>query len=252
MNLTIKSTQLPSSYRETHCKDCALHLVCLPPSVQESELPQLDAIIERGHPLQRGEQLFNQNDKFQKIYAVRSGAIKSTVVMDNGTEQITGFYLPGDIIGLDSIGNDRFVSNAYALETTSVCAIPYPDLKILGKVIPSLQDHILGLMGQEIRQGHQVMSAVNKLNAQERVAMFLVSMSTRYQRRRLSGEHFFLPMTRGDIANYLGLTLETVSRVFAQFQQNNVVAAQGKDIRILDRHYLCQLLEVGTVSSTKQ
>ncbi len=229
--------------QSTRCQDCALNLVCLPPSVKAAELPQLDAIIERGQPLPRNRPLFHQGQHFMQLFAVRSGAIKTTMVMDSGIEQITGFYLPGEIIGLESIGNPTYVNSAYALETTSVCAIPYEELSGLGRMIPTLQDHVLGLMSNEIRQGHHVMLAISKLAASERVAMFLLAISARYQKRRLSGDHFHLPMSRGDIGNYLGLTIETISRIFTQLQQQRIIEVQNKDIQILERATLFQMLE---------
>ncbi|AXI04075.1 fumarate/nitrate reduction transcriptional regulator Fnr [Aquirhabdus parva] len=247
MNHIIKSTQLASGYRETHCSDCALSLVCLPPSVQASELLQLDAIIEHRPPIKRNDALFFQGQAFNRVYAVRSGAVKTTLVLNNGIEQVTGFYLPGDIIGLDSIGHHEYVNSAYALETTTLCAIPYTDLKSLGRLIPSLQDHISGLMSYEIRQGQQALLSISKLTAQERIVMFLLSISTRYQRRRLSGHHFHLPMSRSSIGNYLGLTLETVSRVFAQLQQQQVLTVNNKDVHILDFDYLSQMVEPKSV-----
>jgi len=243
MNIAIKNMMTEPNLRETHCRDCALHLICLPPSVQESELPQLDAIIERGQPLPRYGTLYSQGQQFNQLFAVRAGAIKTTVILDSGIEQVTGFYLPGEIIGLESIGSKNYVNNAYAIETTSICAIPFQDLNALGRIIPSLQDHILGLMSNEIRQGHQVMVAMGKLSAQARVAMFLLSISARYKRRRLSSDHFHMPMSKSDIGNYLGLTLETVCRIFTQFQNKSMIEINGKDIRIIDRSGLCGMME---------
>jgi len=230
-------------YRETHCADCALHMVCLPPCVAQHELPQLDAIIERGRPLARNSVLFRQGQPFDQVFAVRSGAIKTTVLLQNGEEQITGFYLPGEIVGLESIGNARYENSAYALETTSVCAIPYVDLQSLGRLLPSLQDYLFTLMGGEIRKGQQVLLAISKYSAEERVAMFLLSLSARYKRRHLSEDQFRLPMSRSDIGNYLGLALETTSRVFTQLQHAGVLDVRGKEIQVLDRGYLCRLIE---------
>ena len=230
-------------YRHTHCADCALYMVCLPPFVADHELPQLDAIIERGRPLSRNTNLFKQGQAFDQVYAVRSGAIKTTVTLPNGEEQITGFYLPGEIVGLDSIGNVHYENSAYALETTSVCAIPYVDLKSLGRLLPSLQDHLFNLMGSEIRKSQHVLLAISKYSAEERVVMFLLSLSARYKRRHLSEDQFRLPMTRSDIGNFLGLALETTSRVFTQLQHAGVLDVQGREIKVLDRPYLGQLID---------
>jgi len=244
---TIKEKTFPiREYRETHCVNCVLHLVCIPPSVTSEELPKLDAIIERGKPLSRGSVLFYQGQHFDQVYAVRSGAIKTTVTLSNGEEKITGFYLPGEIVGLDSIGKNDYENTAYALETTSVCAIPYIDLKSLGRLLPSLQDYLFNLMGSEIRKSHNVLIAISTFTAEERVAMFLLSLSARYKRRHLSEDKFRLPMSRSDIGNYLGLALETTSRVFTQLQHAGVLDVRGKDIQVLDRAYLRGLIEVQT------
>jgi len=198
--------------------------------------------------LRRNEALFRQGENFSQLFAVRSGAVKSTHILKNGTEQITGFYLPGEIIGLESIGHKCYSNNAYALETTNICAIPYTDLKTLSQVIPSLQDHILSLMSDEIEHGHQVLITINKLPVLKRLVMFLLTVSAGYQRRRLSGHHFHLPMSHTDIGNYLGMSLETVSRIFSQLQHQGVLEINKKDVRILDRGYLNRLLETEIAS----
>lgn len=238
----VKPIQTSSKYRDVKCKDCALHLICLPPSVDESELARLDEIIERGQPLSRGDELFHQGDTFDKVFAIRSGAIKSTVMLGNGIEQVTGFYFPGDIVGLESIGNKQYVNSAFALEPTNLCAIPYTNLRSLTQVIPSFQDHIFGLISNEVRQSHQMHLAISKMTAQERIAIFILSISVRYRRRRLSEDSLHLPMSRSDIANFLGLTIETVSRVFSNLQAQDILDVRGRHINILNRTELCEIL----------
>ena len=203
------------------CNDCSLSPICLPLAVAPAQLDQLDRIIHRGRPLKRGEHLFRATDGFDSVYAVRSGALKTYVVSDEGEEQVTGFYLPGEVLGMDGISTAHHVSNAKALETATVCEIPFSQLETLSQQIPSLQHHFFRLMSNEIR------------------ASLLLSLSARHQRRGLSDHRFRLPMSRYDIANYLGMAVETVSRIFTRFQQQQWLRVTGRDIEILDRARLC-------------
>jgi len=229
--------------RESTCAECALNPVCLPPAVEESQLDQLDGIIERSRPLQRGNHLFHERQPFEAVYAVRSGAIKAYTTLPGGEEQVTGFYLPGEVVGLDAISGGHHVSSAVALETTAVCTIPFSALENLSRDIPGLQQHFFRLMSKEIQSDQQLMVLLSKRSAEERIASLLLSLSARHKRRRLSDANFRLPMSRSDIGNYLGLAVETVSRIFTRFQQLGVLEVEGKEITILDRAQLCQLAE---------
>ncbi|HQV40547.1 MAG: fumarate/nitrate reduction transcriptional regulator Fnr [Moraxellaceae bacterium] len=229
--------------RESNCADCALNPVCLPPAVEDIHLDKLDNIIERNRPLQRGNHLFHERQAFEAVYAVRSGAIKAYTTLPGGEEQVTGFYLPGEIVGLDAINNRQHASSAVALETTAVCTIPFGDLEQLSMEIPGLQHHLFKLMSQEIQSDQQLMVLLSKRTAEERIASLLLSLSARHKRRRLSDANFRLPMSRSDIGNYLGLAVETVSRIFTRFQQMGVLGVVGKEITILNRPQLCLLAE---------
>ncbi|HBC17794.1 MAG TPA: fumarate/nitrate reduction transcriptional regulator Fnr [Alcanivorax sp.] len=228
------------------CNDCSLSPVCLPLAVAPTQLDELDRIIHRGRPLKRGEHLFRAADEFQAVYAVRSGALKTYVLSDEGDEQVTGFYLPGEVLGMDGISTAHHMSNAKALETATVCEIPFSKLEMLSQRIPSLQHHFFSLMSNEIRSDRELHMLLSKKNADDRVASLLISMSARHQRRGLSERAFRLPMSRYDIANYLGLAVETVSRIFTRFQQNGWLRVEGREVEILNRRSLCgeQSLEV--------
>ena len=221
------------------CSECSLSPVCLPLAVAPAQLDQLDNIIHRGRPLKRGEHLFRASDTFESVYAVRSGAIKTYVLSDQGDEQVTGFYLPGEVLGMDGISTAHHISNAKALETATVCEIPFAQLETLSQKIPSLQHHFFSLMSNEIRADRELHMLLSKKNADDRVASLLLSLSARHQRRGLSHRAFRLPMSRYDIANYLGLAVETVSRIFTRFQQNGWIRAEGREVEILDRAKLC-------------
>ncbi|MDI1301106.1 MAG: fumarate/nitrate reduction transcriptional regulator Fnr [bacterium] len=231
------------SLHEVNCSECALHPVCLPPAVDETDLDQLESIIERRRTLPRGTPLFRQGDAFQSLYAVRSGAIKTCLTPPDGAEHITGFYLPGEIVGLDSLGRTHHGSSAMALESSTVCAIPFAQLETLALKLPGLQHHLFKLLSAEIHSDQQLLLLLGKRSAEARITAFLLAVATRHKRRQLSENHFHLPMSRTDIGNHLGLAIETVSRVLTRLQQTGVLEVDGKDIRILDRERLCQLAE---------
>jgi len=223
----------------TSCNDCSLSPICLPLAVSLTELDQLEDIMRRGRPLKRGEHLYRASDPFESVYAVRSGAVKSYVVSEEGEEQVTGFYLPGEIIGMDGISTAHHMSSAKTLETSSVCEIPFGRLEELSSKIPSLQHHFFSLMSREIQADRELHMLLSKKSADDRIASLLLSISARQQRRGLSAVRLRLPMSRYDIANYLGLAVETVSRIFTRFQQQGFLAVDGREVEILDREAMC-------------
>ncbi|MCL5041076.1 MAG: fumarate/nitrate reduction transcriptional regulator Fnr [Gammaproteobacteria bacterium] len=237
MSDALKLRALP----EAHCKDCSLAAMCLPLSLQDEELDTLDNIVKRGRPLKKGENLFRQGDPFSSIYALRSGAIKTFSVSDSGEEQITGFHLASEMIGLSGMDDERYPVSAVALETTSVCEIPFERLDDLTAAVPQLRKQVMRLMSREIRDDQQMMLLLSKKTADERIATLLINLSARFRARGYSATAFRLAMSRNEIGNYLGLAVETVSRVFTRFQQQQLIAAEGKQIEILDHAQLCAL-----------
>lgn len=213
------------------CKNCSLHQLCLPVGVSDGDLDQLEHIIARRRPIRRGEHLYFQGDRFRSIFAVRTGSLKIYTVGDDGSEQINGFYLPGELVGLDGISSDQHPTGARALETTSVCEIPFERLEELIGDLPSLRHQVLRIMGKEIVD-EQGLMLLNKKDAEARLAAFLLSLSSRFQERGFSATEFRLSMTRADIANYLGLAVETVSRLLTRFHDQGLLTADGKLIQI--------------------
>ncbi|AQZ96162.1 fumarate/nitrate reduction transcriptional regulator Fnr [Halopseudomonas phragmitis] len=226
---------------EAHCKDCSLATMCLPLSLQSEEMDMLDSIVKRGRPLKKGEMLFRQGDAFSSIYALRSGAIKTFSLSDSGEEQITGFHLASELIGLSGMDSERYPVSAVALETTSICEIPFSRLDDLTASMPLLRKQVMRLMSREIRDDQQMMLLLSKKTADERIATLLINLSARFRARGYSAKSFRLAMSRNEIGNYLGLAVETVSRVFTRFQQQGLIAADGKQIDILDHTQLCAL-----------
>ncbi len=227
------------------CNDCRMNAFCLPVALNSSEVGQLDDIISRDKPLQKNDCVYSAGQAFTSVYAVRSGCIKSYTTNSRGEEQVTGFHLPGEIFGMDGISSKVHTNFAVALQTSAVCEIPFSHLTKLTGVLPALQNHFFRLMSNEIVSDQQMITLLSKNSAEERLATFLLSLSVRNQRQKFSGTHFNLPMSRSDIGNYLGLTVETVSRVFSRLQKLGVLRVDKKEIEILD---IDQLHELSTTT----
>ena len=219
---------------QLHCQSCSLSSICLPIALQHEEVDRLDDMVKRGRPLHRGDHAFRTEDPCQSVFAVRSGAIKTYRIASDGEEQITGFHLPGELFGLTGIAGGSHQNGAIALETSAICEIPFDGIEPLSREIPSLQRHLFQLLSKTIGDDQQLILLLSKKTAEERIASLLLSLSSRMRRRRLSGREFRLPMSRGDIGNYLGLVVETVSRVFTRLQKQGVLAVDGKEVVILE------------------
>ena len=223
------------------CRECSLHQLCLPRSITGADLDKLDSIIERKRPLKRNEHLFQVGVSFNSIYVVRSGSLKTYSPTVDGQEQVTGFHLPGELLGLDAIGKGRHPCAAKALETTSVCEVPFEHLEELSQELPTLQHQLLRLMSKEIFDDQELMLLLGKKTAEARLSAFLLSISLRFKQRGFSSTEFYLSMSRNDIANYLGLAVETVSRMFTRFQEDGLIKAERKHIVIKDREMMQQI-----------
>jgi CRP/FNR family transcriptional regulator len=225
------------------CFDCNLKSLCLPIAMDVRDIEKLDKIIQRTRPIQSGEHLYRSGDPFKSLYAVRSGSIKTYLIDDEGVEQVTGFYLPGEVLGFDGIGTHVHGCNVVALETSSVCEMPFDRLEELTLAIPGLQHHFFQLMGKQIDSDHQMMLTLSKKNAEGRIATLLISLSRRYSRRNLSPNAMRLPMSRMDIGNFLGLTIETVSRTFSRLAKEEVIEVDGREVVIKDHKRLQELCD---------
>ena len=232
-----------------NCGSCRLSTLCLPLALNSDDVERLDNIIQRGKPLQKGEHLYQEGGAFNSVYAVRSGAIKAYHVTDDGREQVTGFYFPGEILGMDGIAKNAHSCSARALETSAVCEIPFSSLQDLSVQMPQLQRHFFQLMSREITEDQQLITLLSKNTAEERIAALMLSISARNARRKLSSTRFRLPMSRIDIGNYLGLTVETVSRVFSRLQKLEILEVSNKEISILD---IAGLQDIANVSGTTE
>ena len=235
-----ESITLRTTHR-AHCKDCSLASLCLPLSLDLKDMDALDDIVKRGSPMKTGEFLFRQGDTFSSVFAVRSGVLKTFSISDAGEEQITGFQLPSELVGLSGMDTELYPVSAQALETTSVCEIPFERLDELSVSLPQLRRQLMRVMSREIRDDQQMMLLLSKKTADERIATFLINLSARFRARGFSANQFRLAMSRNEIGNHLGLAVETVSRVFTRFQQGKLLEADGKEVHILDPIELCAL-----------
>jgi CRP/FNR family transcriptional regulator, anaerobic regulatory protein len=228
----------------TMCSTCNLRELCVPCcGLTRSELDIAERLVFNRSRVRRGESLYRAGDRFTSLYAVRNGFFKSTAVLENGRDQMTGFSMTGEVLGMDGIGPERHTCSTIALEDSDVCAIPFVRLQALAREIPSLQRHFHRMMSREIVREHGVMLLLGSMNAEERVAMFLLNLSQRFAAHGYSPWEFNLRMTREEIGSYLSLKLETVSRTFSKFQEEGLIAVQQKFIRILDNAGLERVME---------
>ena len=219
---------------KTACSNCNLRELCLPYGLSEEELDKLDDLVSTRRRVKRGEHLYRAGSPFDAIYAIRSGFFKTDVLLEDGRDQVTGFQMAGELLGLDGISTEHHTCNAIALEDSEICAIPFPHLESLSRDIPTLQHHFHKVMSREIVRDHGVMMLLGTMRAEERLAAFLLNLSQRFTARGFSHAEFYLRMTREEIGSYLGLKLETVSRAFSRFQEEGHIAVQQKHIRILN------------------
>ncbi len=224
------------------CSQCNLRELCLPFGLDDTDMARLDSLIGGGRKLKRGQHLYRAGDAFESIFAVRSGFFKTDVLTEDGRDQVTGFQMAGEILGMDGISTEHHTCNAVALEDSEVCLIPFTELEVLSSEIHSLQHHLHKVMSREIVRDHGVMMLLGTMRAEERLAAFLLNLSQRFSARGYSHFEFHLRMTREEIGSYLGLKLETVSRAFSRFQDDGLISVQQKHVRILDLPRLKALL----------
>ena len=225
------------------CSQCNLLELCLPFGMTETEIGRLDELVGARRKVKRQQHLYRAGDPFEAIYAIRIGWFKTDVVLEDGREQVTGFQMTGEMLGLDGISTESHSCNAIALEDSEVCVIAYSKLEELSREIESLQHQFHKVMSREIVRDHGVMMLLGSMRAEERLAAFLLNLSQRFTARGFSPAEFHLRMTRDEIGSYLGLKLETVSRAFSKFQDEGMVAVQQKHVRILDLDKLRKLIQ---------
>lgn len=216
------------------CSQCNLHELCLPVGMSAEEIERLDRLVGARRKVRKGQALYRAGDPFEAIYAIRIGWFKTDVLLEDGREQVTGFQMTGEMLGLDGISAETHSCNAIALEDSEVCVLPYSQLEELSREVEGLQHQFHKVMSREIVRDHGVMMLLGSMRAEERLAAFLLNLSQRFNARGFSPSEFHLRMTRDEIGSYLGLKLETVSRAFSRFQDDGLITVQQKHIRIVD------------------
>jgi len=225
------------------CRNCSLGALCLPMALAPADVDRLEDIVKHTRPLHRGDLLFRGGDRFRSLYVVKTGSLKSFAANADGGEQVLGFHLPGEIIGLDAIDRLSHAYCAKVLETSAICEIPFRRLEELTATIPGLQHQLYRLLSKEIGHDTDMLVLLGKKSAEERLAAFLLNLSKRLERRGLSATDFHLSMSRHEIGNYLGLAVETVSRLFTRFQDDGLLVVDRKHIELIDMDALATLAD---------
>ena len=232
----------PSKVIKTLCSTCSLRELCLPVGLMPEEMEQLDAVIRQSRRLKKGEYLFRVAAPFTSLYAIRTGFFKTTVASQDGRDQVTGFFMSGELLGMDGICADQHSCDAVALEDSEVCELPFARLEELGLKIPSIQTHFFRLMSKEIVRDQGVMLLLGNMRAEERIVAFLLNLSQRLHSRGFSATDFILRMSREEIGSYLGLKLETVSRTLSKFHHEQLISVEHKHIQILEPEALKKMI----------
>ena len=236
------STHTHQSQMKTLCSTCSLRELCLPVGLMPNEFEQLDAVICQSRRLKKGEYLFRAGEPFSSLYAIRTGFFKTTVASQDGRDQVTGFFMSGELIGMDGICSHVHSCDAVALEDSEVCELPFAHMENLGQRIPSLQTHFFRLMSREIVRDQGVMLLLGNMRAEERLAAFLLNLSNRLYSRGFAANDFILRMSREEIGSYLGLKLETVSRTLSKFHHEGLILVEHKHIQILEPQALKKMV----------
>jgi CRP/FNR family transcriptional regulator len=234
---------MESLFHTVDCLHCRLSSLCLPYGLKREEVLQLEKIVQRKRPIKLDDYLYRQEDQCHSLYAVKSGSFRSFITNPDGSEQTIGFYLPGELMGLDSLKNGRFHCSVVALETATVCELPLPRLNELSNKIPSLQAQLMRVIGTQIVSDHDKIVLLGNRSATEKMATFLLMLSQRYGALGFSSTEFNLTMRRHDIANFLGLTIETVSRQLASLNKKGVVTVKQRGVHIDNMDSLKTIVE---------
>ena len=228
-------TSLPHQECEAvACAQCGVYRLCVPLGLHDGDMTLLESVVKRKETYKRGQLLFSPGERFDFIYAIRSGSVKTSVCTPDGRVQITGFHIAGELLGLSAFTSGRYSSEARALETTSVCRVEAERFDELAQKVPSLQYQMMKIMSGQIRQDEELMLLLGRRSAEERLAEYLIGLSRRFAERNFSATQFNLSMSRGDIGNYLGIAEETVCRILTRFQNAGLIATKRRQVWLID------------------
>lgn len=227
------------------CSKCNQRELCMPAGLNEAELRRIDELVAHRRSIKRGSTLFRNGEAFTSLFAVRTGFFKTSLTTEDGRDQVTGFQMAGEIIGLDGIVNEQHTCDATALEDAEVCIMPFDRIQDISREVGALQKHVHRIMSREIVRDHDVMLMLGGMRAQERLATFLLNMVQRLQARGFSQSTLILRMTREEIGSHLGMKIETVSRTFSRFAQAGLIEVNQRHIHIVDDQALRRLVNSG-------
>jgi len=219
---------------DAHCSSCVVRKLCLPAGLSPEAMHQLEGVVSHRVRVKKRDSLYRAGEQFAALYAVRLGTLKTVVLTEDGREQITGYHMAGDIIGLDGLGGDHYASGAVALEDSEACVLPFNRLDELAHDLPVLRHNLFRSIAHDIGRDQNMLLLLGSRCAEERVSLFLLELAEAFRARGYSSSEFVLRMTREEIASYLGLKLETVSRVFSHLQEEGLIQIQGRAVKLLD------------------
>ena len=223
------------------CSTCVLGQFCLPVGLSSDDINKIDTLVTERVRLKKGESLYRQGDELTAVYGIKFGTLKTEYALPDGREQITGFHLPGEMLGLDGIGENHYQSNAVALEDSEACVVRFSDFESLARQIPSLQHQFHKILSRELTQDQRHLLSLGSLRAEERLASFLLNLSDRLAVRGYSPTEYHLRMSREEIGSYLGIQLETVSRLFSRFTESGLIQIKQRHIKLIDMDGLVEL-----------
>jgi CRP/FNR family transcriptional regulator len=216
--------------------------VCVPAGMPTQEVAKLDELVKERIRIEKGQPLYQHGETLDALFSLRTGSIKTQITEASGEHQITGFFLPGEIVGLDGMMEGEHSSTAIAMEDSEVCVIKLDALDEISRYVPSLQHQVRRLMSKEIARSHQVLLALGSMRSEQRLAAFLINLSQRMSALGYSPTEFIMRTSREEIGNYLGLTLETVSRLFSRFARDGMIRVSQREVKILDMAALNELV----------
>lgn len=216
------------------CSNCNIYELCMPVKFNLEKRDKLDSVVSQRKKIKQGESLFTSKTKFSALYAIKLGFFKTTINSHQGHEQVTGFQMSGEIIGLDGIADNQHTCNAIALEDSEVCIMPFSNLQTLAHEIPSLQSHLNKIMSREIVRESGMIVLLSTMSAKEKLSNFLSNLIQRLSLRGQSSHELILRMSREEIASYLGLSKETVTRVLSKYSDQNILEVNNRFIKILN------------------
>jgi len=232
---------MASSDSTNKCSTCVLGQFCLPVGLNPEDISKIDSLVTERVRLKKGDALYRQGDNLTAVYGIKFGTLKTEYALSDGREQITGFHLPGEMLGLDGIGNNQYQSNAIALEDSEACVVRFNEFESLARQIPSLQHQFHRILSKELTQDQRHLLSLGSLRAEERLASFLLNLSDRLAARGYSPSEYHLRMSREEIGSYLGIQLETVSRLFSRFTESGLIQIKQRHIKLIDMNGLLEL-----------